>query len=65
MSYANKPVLELTFFGRGKAAYTYTARRSANGDTLLVDLVDVRTDGTDEPRASKLVYRRVQRQLPD
>ena len=62
VSYANKPALELTFFGRGKAAYTYTARRSANGDTLLVDLVDVRSD---EARASKLLYHRVQRQLPD
>ena len=62
VSYANKPAMELTFFARGKPAYTYTARRSANGDTLLVDLVDVRSE---EARASKLVYHRVQRQLPD
>lgn len=60
VSVANPPAMELTFFARGKPAYTYTARRS--GDTLLVDLVDVRSD---EARASKLVYRRVQRQLPD
>ena len=60
VSFVNNPVLELTFFARGKPAYTYTARRS--GDTLLVDLVDVRSE---EARASKLVYHRVQRQLPD
>jgi hypothetical protein len=61
LSYKNEPVLDATFYNRGRAVYTWRARRSANGDTLVIDRIDITDEG---PRAASTTYRRQQAQLP-
>ena len=61
LSYRDKPILDATFFDRNRPVYTWRARRSANGDTLLIDRIDVTGEG---PRAATTTYRRVRPELP-
>jgi hypothetical protein len=61
LSYKDKPVLDATFFDRNRPAYTWRARRSANGDTLYIDRVDITPEG---PRAASTRYHRVRREMP-
>ena len=61
LSFAEKPLLDLTFYNRNRPAYSWRARRSANGDTLFVDRVDITPEG---PRTASTMYRRIRRELP-
>jgi hypothetical protein len=61
LSFADKPLLDMTFYDRNRPAYSWRARRSANGDTLLVDRVDITPEG---PRTASTTYRRIRRGLP-
>jgi hypothetical protein len=61
LSFADKPLLDMTFYNRNRPAYSWRARRSANGDTLFVDRVDITPGG---PRTASTMYRRIRRGLP-
>ena len=60
LSFKDRPVLDMTFYDRNRAAYSWRARRSGNGDTLVVTRIDITPDG---PESSEARYNRV-RQAP-
>ncbi len=61
LSFADKAVLEAKFYNRDRLEYTWRAHRSAGGDTLILDRVDITEQGA---RLARTTYRRVRREMP-
>ena len=61
LSFKDRPLLDMTFYEGSRASYSWRARRSGNGDTLVVTRIDITDDG---PRSSEARYNRVRQGAP-